>query len=291
MARKILILGSAGFLGSNIVKRLYTLGHDICGVDNFWFGYKENIEFEYPFLNSNVADITDLDKYDIIVSAYCSNIIYAMKDPIGTYENNIVSGMKCFSRFKGKIIYLSTSSVYGNADIYPTKESCPMSLKGAYAISKYIMEEYLKTRGGFTILRLSNVYGYNQRPENPYCGVINKFIYNKLKNKKSKVSGGLEASRDYTFVDDVVDAVVKAINIPALNTEINIGTSTETTIAELIKLIGGDYDMVEKREIDNISRRCLDIEKSKSYLGWEPKTLLKDGIKKTTQWIKTNYAE
>jgi len=292
MAKKVLVLGAAGFIGSNIAKSLNENGYVVAGVDNMSFGSEKNVPdivFGRQCISTLEKDL--LNTFDVIVSSYCSNIIYAMDNMVETYINNIVNGIKCFSKFNGKIIYLSTSSVYGNQKEYPTKEDAEINLHGAYAISKHVMEQYLKQRGNFTTLRLSNVYGYNHRPENPYCGVINKFIYNKLTNNVNKISGGYSSSRDYTFVTDVVNALIKCIQLPAFNQEINIGTSTETTIFELAKMIGGDYEVIKKREIDVIERRCLDISKAKKLLGWEPKVCLEEGLKLTEQWIKENYVK
>ena len=153
------------------------------------------------------------------------------------------------------------------------------------------MEQYLKKRGNYITLRLSNVYGPYQRPENPYCGVVNKFIFNALIGNKSKIYSSVGMTRDYTYVDDVVEAVLKAVEEKALNTEINIGTGQETALHQLIQMIGGDYDLVEGRKIDNISRRCLDISKAKELLKWEPATKIKRGIVKTKKWIKKEYNE
>lgn len=292
MAKKILVLGAAGFVGSNISIKLQEEGYLCLGIDDFSFGSKKNIS-GFPFKKAGVTDLDSsfLNSFDVVISSYCSNIIYAMDKPRETYENNVVNGMKCFSKYRGRIIYLSTSSLYGNAVNFPTKENARINIYGAYSVSKYLMEQYLRTRGDFTTLRLSNVYGYNQRPENPYCGVINRFIYNKIMNKKSDISGGYNSSRDYTFIDDVVDAVVKTIELPSLNQEINIGTSVETSMEHLVKMIGGEYDLSQPRVIDGIQRRCLDIKKAKDLIGWKPKIKLNEGLKLTEKWIKENYVK
>lgn len=291
MAKKILIIGFAGFIGSNIFRRLKEK-HAVIGIDDLSFGNLKNIESNYGWSVSCISKLEKsfLDTFDMIISSYCSNIIYAMDNGIVTYENNIINGMKCFSKFKGKIIYLSTSSVYGNPTKIPTPENYSGELYGAYAISKYVMEEYLKIRGNYTTLRLSNVYGPNQRPDNPYCGVVNKFIYNKLKGIKSPIHSTVRSSRDYTYVCDVVDAIERCVGLPALETEINIGTSIETTMKKLVYIIGCDYEIVEAREIDNITRRRLNIDKAKKLLDWQPETSLDEGIKKTEEWIKKEYS-
>lgn len=290
MAKKIIIAGVAGFIGSNIYHELKK-DYDVIGVDNLQFGYVENIGEELIVMDIEELSESVLPGYDVLISSYCSNIIYSIDYPVETYDNNVIKGIELYSKFKGKIINLSTSSVYGNSETLPTEENALIKLYSPYSVSKYIIEQFLRKRGNFTTLRLSNVYGPNHRPENPYCGVINKFINNKVKQVKSSITGGIGSSRDYTYVSDVVRAVKKSIALPSLNKEINIGTSIETTLYELTQMIGGDYDIDQPREIDNISRRCLDINLAKKLLGWEPKVSLKEGLELTENWIKENYYE
>lgn len=288
MAKKILVLGSAGFVGANICLRLKDK-YEVHGVDNYSFGTSKNV-----FVDTTIADVKNLgyeylNRFDIIVSSFCSNIIYAGNNPNETYKNNVLGALNCFGKFDGHVINLSTSSVYGNASVYPTPETEPEKTRNAYDTSKMLVEEFLKLRGNYTTLRLSNVYGEFQRPENIYSGVVCKFVYNYLKGEQCVVYGN--DTRDYTYVGDVVDAVELCIEKGFLNTEINIGTGKETSSMTLLELIGVN-ECVEKepRNIDGISRRCLDISKAKELLGWKPKTTLSEGIEKTKQWIKENYS-
>jgi UDP-glucose 4-epimerase len=293
MAKRILVIGSLGFIGSNICNELDKQRYSVKGIDNLFFGYIENSqENNIDHREVCLSELTrlDLNKFDIIVSSFCSNIIYAIDKPIETYKNNVVNAIKCFSKFDGKIIYLSTSSIYGNPCVIPTPETEPESVINAYDTSKYIIEEYLKTRGNYTTLRLSNVYGEYQRPENPYCGVIGRFIDNKLHGYQTIIYGNGKDTRDFSYVGDVVNAVIKTIETKNLDTEINIGTGIETSINDLIKLIEIDhYKLIDKRQIDGINRRCLDISKAKKLLNWEPKISLKEGLLKTIDWINANY--
>lgn len=287
MAKKILVVGSAGFIGANIC-RILKNKYKIHGVDNYLFGTSKNV-----FVDTTIADVKNLgvdylNRFDIVISSFCSNIIFAGDNPDDTYKNNVLSALTCFNKFYGYIINLSTSSVYGNPKIIPTPEYEPEKTSNAYDTSKLIVEEFLKLRGNYTTLRLSNVYGEYHRPENKYSGVICKFIYNHLKGDQCVVYGN--DTRDYTYVGDVVDAIDKCVFRGALNTEINIGTGKETSSKELLELIGvSSYVEKEPRNIDGISRRCLDISKAKELLGWKPNTTLSEGIEKTKQWIKENY--
>lgn len=288
---KILVLGATGFVGTNICKKLRDDKYNFEGVDNFSFSTIDNILGGYVIYEKCVSELREkyLNEFDIIVSSYCSNIIYAANHGVETYINNVINSIKCFSKFKGKIIYLSTSSVYGNPEIIPTPESYEGKTRNPYDTSKLIVEEYLKTRGNYTTLRLTNVYGEYQRPNNIYSGVICKFTYDRLNNFKSKVFGNINDTRDYTYVGDVVDSVIKAINYEAFNTEINIGTGIETPIGDLVNKINPNFELKEGRSVDGISRRCLDISKAIKLLNWKPNTSLNEGLEIVNNWIKKEY--
>jgi UDP-glucose 4-epimerase len=285
---KIAILGGAGFVGSNLANYLNSI-HDVTVIDNLSFGFRENIN-GVKFIQKDFADV-DLD-YDVLVHCACANIIYAMEAPIDTFKVNALDTIKMIEKFKGKIIYTSTASVYGQAKVLPTPENHPLNVSNAYDQSKLITEHYLKLRGNYTTLRLSNVYGHGQRPENPYSGVIGKFIDAGLKGKTMYTYGNGADTRDYTYIDDVVLALDMAIESEPLNTEVNISTGKETSINELILLICNELEIpinmrsTEKRQIDKISRRMLDNSKARELLGWKPFHDLKKGIKLTIEHEK-----
>lgn len=291
-------VGGLGFVGSNVANKLFELGYDVTVVDDLSFGYHDNMKYSIEIVRSDfdspLLDSDFWDKFDMMVFSACMNIIVAMTEPIKTFEVNSVKALKIFDRFKGKIINLSTASVYGNADKIPTSESAQIKLTNAYDSSKYIAELYLRKRRDFTTLRLSNVYGANQRSENPYCGVLGKMMRSAIDNVPMQIYGDGNATRDYTHVDDVVDAVVKSIEIPfPLNCEVNIATGIETSVNDLGARVWRainkpqQYIRKEPRKIDIISRRCLDISKAKELLGWEPKISLDEGIKLTMDWMKS----
>lgn len=292
---KILVTGAAGFVGSNLANRLYELDADIVAVDNLDFGYRENLHEEIDFLEEDFASLHDgyLNQFDILVHCACANIIYAQENQVDTFRTNALKTIKLFDAFKGKIVYTSTASVYGQASILPTNEEYPVETTNAYDQSKYIAELFLSKRQNYTTLRLSNVYGKNQRPSNAYSGVIGKFIYAALNNKAMRTYGNGRATRDYTYIDDVVEAIIKAINTKSLNTEINISTGRETSVQDLILYISNlcnisiNVKSAGKRDIDRITRRCLDASKAKKLLDWEAKTDIIIGLQRTIKWQKT----
>lgn len=295
MKRKIFITGICGFVGSNLANKLYALGYDVTGCDNLQFGLAENVRGEVDFLAVSFSEISTefLNEADVLVHCATSNLPYSQSFPVETFNNNALESVKLFERFKGKIIYTSTCSVYNNAAILPTPEDAPIHVVNAYDTSKYIAELFLKQRGNYTTLRLSNVYGINQRPENPYSGVLGKFIQSALKKESLKIYGSGDDTRDYTFVDDTVNAIIKAVELPALNTEINVATGIEMSVRKLCTLVCiavnkvVQYERVEPRGIDGISRRCLNISMAEKLLHWKPTVPLEEGIKKTVEWQRS----
>lgn len=293
---KIFLTGCAGFIGSNLVHKLTDTSHAVYGVDNLDFGYAENLPKANNFAWS-VDDFSNeafsINSFDILIHCATQNLIYSSQNCLETFHFNALETIKLFERFKGKIIYTSTASVYNNAEIFPTPEDAEIITLGSYDKSKYIAELYLKQRGNYTILRLSNVYGKNQHPDHPYSGVIGKMIGAALKGEPIKIYGDGNSTRDYTAVEDTVDAIIKAIELPATECPINVATSVETSANDLCKRIWKALDKPQKytretpRSIDFITRRCLDISRAEKLLGWKPVVFLEEGIKKTIEWQKS----
>lgn len=290
---KVIITGVAGFVMSNVAKMFHQIGWQVHGVDNLKFGAMENIPEGISF------DIMDFDKigrnflneFDVLVHGATSNIIYAMEDNVGTMRNNGVNTIKLFQKFKGRIIYTSTASVYNNAAILPTPEDAKVDITNAYDGSKLLAELYLQDRGNYTTLRLSNVYGINQRPSNPYCGVMARFIDDAMHDRPIKIIGDGNQSRDMTYIRDVEDAIL-CVKDKSYDTEINIASGKEIQIKMLAAMVFAAFDkepkieFIEKRMIDNIDRRCLDISKAKKLLKWSPQVDLMEGIQFTIDWMR-----
>jgi len=196
-----------------------------------------------------------------------------------------------------RFVYTSSFSVYGSSTKLLASESDPTYLLSNYAASKLLGENYtLIYNKNYEIatssVRYSNVYGYGQSPRNPYCGVLGKFVHNALTNEALSVFGDGEQTRDYTFITDAIDAtILAAVHPKALGDVFNVGTGVETSVNELAEIIANHVGNVEvlnvpERDIDNIRRRSIDIEKIHQRLGWSPKVNIKKGIEKTLEWYK-----
>jgi UDP-glucose 4-epimerase len=293
--KKILITGAAGFIGSNIARALnFEYGYGVVGVDDLSFGDMANVPKGIEFYEQGFETLGDCNEYDVIIHCATSNIIYAMDHPVETFRNNAHNTVEFFRKNQmPKIIYTSTSSVYGNAEQIPTPEDAELKSSNSYDISKRIAEVFLQQRGNYTTFRLSNVYGNKQLASNPYCGVIGKLVFANLNKSIFNIYGNGECTRDYTFISDVVEAVKKAVALPGLQTEVNIGTGVETSIIALYRLvqnITGSMQLLSDnppRKIDKITRRKLDIRKAAQLLDWKPTITIEEGLKRTIDW----YAE
>jgi len=291
---KICITGGAGFVGSNIAGRLKG-DHQVTIVDDLSFGSIENTHAGVHNKIRGFETLDKLDHYDLLIHCACANIIYAQDHIIETFKINTQYTIELFKRFKGPIIYTSTASVYGQADMFPTPEAAPQKTYNAYDQSKYAAELALQIRGNYTTLRLSNVYGINQRPDNPYSGVISKFIDAAIKGEPMQIYGDGHDTRDYTYITDVVDAVEQIIKHGPYNDTFNISGGEEVSSEQLAAYICFLMDKpmlveyVERRGIDAITRRWLDSRKAKKIISWEPSVKLKYGLKNTIEWIKNNF--
>ena len=305
--KKILVTGGAGFVGSNLVEKLVKEEAVVTVLDDLFTGDLSNLEYikNVTFIKGSVTDfdlVEDLvQKMDIVFNLACRNIIVSTQRPREDFNVNIGGMLNILIAAKKygieKIVYSSSASVYGNARYLPVNEDDRITILNPYAASKlaaenYCMAFYESYDIPVTVLRYSNVYGIKQSPTNPYCGVVSKFFDSVLNDHPIQIHGDGEQTRDYTCVDDVVEATMLAALSPKVVGEVfNIGTGKETSVRELANLvleISGKSSrpmFIDRRDIDNIRRRVLNIEKVRKHLKWIPTTTLQDGLKKTYKWL------
>lgn len=295
------ITGIMGFVGSNIAKRMIGEGWCVYGCDDLSFGTIENLKsldllvsVDWRIANFN-TQLEEMMSCDVIIHCATSNIIYAQTHRKETIDNNYHSTVDVFGKLVSagkRVIYISTTSVYGNADILPTPETAPIKLTNIYAETKWLAENIFYNEKNACILRLSNVYGINQRHTNPYCGVIGKMINGAISQKAVEIISDGSQTRDFTYVEDVCDAVLLAIEKKATGIY-NVSAMSEQSILAIynhlknqigIKL---DYYFLQKRSIDNIDRRSIDSTKIQTELGWKPKHTFEQGLQKTIDWYLT----
>jgi len=306
---KILVTGGAGFVGSNLVYYLVNEGAKVTILDDFFTGKIENLarsEGKYNLVRGSVTDrelIRDLvSKSEIIFHLAARNIIASTRNPYEDYQTNIGGTLNVLLAAREfhpmRIIYTSSVSVYGNPRYLPINEDDHISLLTPYAVSKFGGEGYCQAfyesyGTPVVVVRYSNVYGTMQDPNNPYCGVVAKFMQKAKAGLAPEIHGDGQQTRDFTFIDDAIEATVLTGLSPKAEGEVfNIGTGMETDVNSLARMILDLYHLdleplhIDRRDIDNIRRRVVNIEKIRKIIRWVPRYTLKDGLCQTLDWFQ-----
>jgi len=302
---KIVVTGGAGFIGSHIVDAYIREGHEVIVIDNFSAGDKRNLNKQATVHSIDILDPT-LSKLlsDISPDVLCHHAAQmdlrrSVADPLFDARINILGLIHILEACKGcgvkKVIYASSGgAVYGEQKTFPAPEDHPTHPESPYGISKLSGEHYLEYyQQAFGIahvaLRYGNVYGPRQSAKGE-AGVIAIFIGHLLQRKSPTINGDGKQTRDYVYVDDVVDANLLALR-PPLTGPVNIGTGQETdvlTIFELLKeIIGSGIKAIHGPPKKGEQRRSsLDTSRSRKELGWSPRVLLSEGLGKTVDYYR-----
>lgn len=309
----MLVTGGLGFVGHNLVKTLLheyacrvvvvdncansstaVLGEDIGRVEFHNISVMETGKL-FPLLHD----------VNYIFHLACKQISASGSEPVDDLKVNAESTLLLLEYIRhnnlpvlDRFVYTSSCSVYGSSTRLPICEDDATYVLSNYAATKLLGENYtLIYNKAYDIptstVRYSNVYGYGQSPRNPYCGVLGKFVHNALTGQKLSIFGDGEQTRDYTFITDAVNAtILSAVHPKALGDVFNVGTGTETSVNNLAQLIGEKVggvavENIPERDIDNIRRRSIDIEKIHQRLGWSPRINMQKGLDLTLDWYKT----
>ena len=308
----VLVTGRAGFIGRWVVKKLLEIQKDIVIIDNLSNGRKENLEeFENDFNLKEIIyeDLRDKDLIEDLFLRYkfkkCIhlaariNVQESLDFPERSFENNVIctyNVLEAARKYNTKIVLVGTCMVYDLAssdkaisEKYRVKPTSP------YAGSKLAAEElalsyYYGLGLPVVILRPFNTYGPFQK-SNMEGGVVSIFVNRKLDNKKLEIFGDGTQTRDFLYVEDCAEFIVKASESDRCNGEIiNAGTGKDISIKDLAKLIVGDENLIEYIEHHHpqseIMRLVCDNSKAKKLLNWSPTTSLDEGISKLEQWIR-----
>ena len=309
---KFLITGGAGFIGSHLCDKYTKEGHTVLCLDNFISGNLMNVRHLLDYRNFKLikGDIRDLDLLeriirDIDVVFHLAAQIHVDRsyiEPRLTYDINVTGTQNILEAARmhdaKKLIYASTSEVYGSAQYVPIDESHPLAAVHPYGASKIAADRlcyaYANTYGiDIFIMRFFNIFGPRQR-DIGYGGVISIFTRRVLSNMPPIIYGDGQQTRDYTYIEDAIRAydLVLNQNDPIVE-PINFGRGEEVSILDLankiINLCGRKNNIepvhVEPR-IGEVGRLISDATKAKSLLGWEPKVSLEEGLAKFVQWYK-----
>jgi len=302
---KILVTGGAGFIGSNVADKFISCGHKVLIVDNLSTGFRENINpkakfFKLDIRSKKMVEIFKKEKIDVLCHhAAQVDVGKSVEDPILDAKVNIEGTLNllnnCVKYKTKKVIFASTGgALYGEQDYFPADENHAERPLSPYGIAKLAIEKYLhfykETCGlNYISLRYANVYGPRQTPWGE-AGVVAIFTQRLFSNKKAIINGDGKQTRDFIYVEDVVDSNLLALNY--LNSDVfNIGTGIETDINTIFKLLkektGSMQNEVHGSEKPGEQRRSvLDYSKAKKLLGWSPNYSLDRGIEETVKYYQ-----
>ena len=307
-ARRILVTGGAGFVGSAVTRRLVDAGARVTVLDDLFTGKADSIPTGAQLVNGSVTDRKLVEELvaanSLVLHLAARNIIASTANPLDDYATNIGGTLNVLLAAKAskvdRVVYSSSASVYGNPRSVPINEDDGLWTLSPYAVSKLGGENYCTAfyeSYGVRVatVRYSNVYGPGQRPDNPYCGVVSKFLAAAHAGRPISVHGDGEQTRDYTYVDDAVDATLLAAVHPRAEGEIfNVGTGIEVSVNRLATAVGVALDVpvevqhIDRRDIDNIRRRVVNIEKIRRMLHWTPQWTLDRGLAETAAWYRAS---
>lgn len=305
---KICVTGGAGFIGSNLVDALLAEGCEVVVLDNFFTGKRENLKqcAGNPAFELLEGDIRDFETCKRAVDG-CDHVFHeaalgsvprSVANPQASFEVNVQGfcNMIEAARLAGvkRFIYASSSSVYGDDGHLPKQEIFTGKALSPYALSKQmnesIAENYNRVYGFETIgLRYFNVFGKRQDPNGAYAAVIPKFIAALRNGESPVIYGDGSNSRDFTYIDNVVQANLLALKTEHANTVYNVACGERTTLNELFEYLCGDPAVKpvyrEKRKGD-IPHSFADISCAAEKLGYKPEVSIQDGLKRTAAWYR-----
>ena len=313
-----LVTGGGGFIGSALVREILRRGDQVRVVDNFITGKRENLHELSGRIELHELDITDLDRLApafagvdfVLHQAALPSVPRSVFDPVSSNRNNIDGTLNVLVASRDakvkRVVYASSSSAYGDTPILPKRESMMPASISPYGVTKYVGELYASVfthvYGLETVsLRYFNVFGPRQDPTSPYSGVLSKFITSLLAGKPPTIFGDGEQSRDFTFVDNVVEANLLACTAPsAAGGVFNIATGKRYTLNQSFELL---CRMIAKQGATGLTTTLrpvyapprpgdivhsqADIDAARERLGYSPKILFEEGLERTVEWYRT----
>ncbi|MBU1122741.1 MAG: SDR family oxidoreductase [Candidatus Omnitrophota bacterium] len=313
--KKILVTGGAGFIGSHIVQRLLKEGNSVVVLDNFFSGKRENLSFvndltlgdgQYRLIE---GDIRNYD--DCLQSCKGVNVIFhqaalrsvprSFNNPYDYNEVNINGMLNVLEAAKAnkvkRVVFASSSSIYGDTDKFPQTEGQYPLLISPYALSKltgeYYCRIYSQNFGLETVsLRYFNVFGPRQALDDDYAVVIPKFIDCILKDRQPPIHGTGKQSRDFTYIDNVVEAnILAAVTVGVGGSVLNVACGKTHSILDLVEIINKTTNKSIKPvftppRVGDVFRTHADISQAQALLGFKPAVEFEEGLKRTVEWVE-----
>ncbi len=309
MARWV-VTGGAGFIGSHLADALLARGEVVRIADSFITGRRENLAalratvdlVEGDLADPAVAERAVVGADYVLHQAAIPSVPRSVADPLGTHRANVDATLQLLiaARDAGvkRVVYAGSSSAYGDTPTLPKHEAMPPSPLSPYALQKLVGEQYMRL---FTTLygletvtiRYFNVFGPRQDPSSPYSGVIALFVTALLAGQPPTITGDGEQTRDFTYVDNIVDGVLRAATGPGVAGEvINVATGRQISINELARtlasVIGVRVAPVHMADrAGDVRHSVADISKARRLLGYEPSVDLEEGLRRTVDWYRS----
>jgi UDP-glucose 4-epimerase len=306
-----LITGVGGFIGSSLARALLAKNEQVRGVDNFATGKRENLQEILPRIDFREADILDLEAMHkacagvdyVLHQAAIPSVPKSVLDPLGSNRTNIDGTVNVLVAARDakvkRVVYAASSSAYGDTPTLPKHEAMKPDPISPYAVAKLASEHYMisffRCYGLETVsLRYFNIFGPRQDPSSPYSGVLAKFITQMLRREQPTVFGDGEQSRDFTYIDNAVDANLLACHAPAPQAAgkvFNVATGRRVTLNETFQLLrgmtsySGQPNYGAERGGD-IKHSLADISQAERYLGYKPKVDFEEGLRRTVEWYR-----
>ena len=305
-----LVTGAAGFIGSNLSEALLDRGYEVRGIDNLTTGYRENLapleaseEFEF-----READVRDADAMADAVEgvdylfhqAAVASVPRSVEDPVTSTDANCTGTATVLDAARradvDAAVVASSSSVYGSSEELPKVETMPATPESPYALSKYFTEELALEFSDFydidtVALRYFNIFGPRQDPEGQYAAVIPKFISLMLDGERPVIFGDGEQSRDFTYVDNAVQANVLAAEGDVTGEAFNVGVGGRVTVNELVGTLndhlGTDIEPVhDDPRPGDVRHSHADVSKAEELLGYDPEVGFEAGLERTVEYYR-----
>ena len=301
-----LVTGGAGFIGSHLSAALISRGHTVRVVDSLVTGFRYNLQPGVEFVEADLADAAAataaVDGVDYVLhQAAIPSVPRSVKNPVESHRANVDAMLNILvaARDTGvkRVVFAGSSSVYGDQPTLPKREDMPTKPMTPYALQKLVSEQYgqMFTRlYGLEVVttRYFNVFGPRQDPGSPYSGVISLFIKALIEGTRPMIYGDGGQTRDFTFVTNVVDGVLRAAETPDVGGEVfNVATGGRVSLNELLatlkKILGSDAEAIyEPARMGDVRDSQADIAKAERLLGYRPTVTLEDGLRQTVAWFK-----
>jgi len=307
-----LITGIGGFIGSSLARELLRRGEQVRGVDNLSTGKRENLAQILGQIDFREVDILDLDAMKlactgvdyVLHQAAIPSVPKSVLDPIGSNRANVDGTVNVLVAARDakvkRVVYAASSSAYGDTPTLPKHERMTPDPISPYAVAKLASEHYMisfyRCYGLETVsLRYFNIFGPRQDPSSPYSGVLAKFITQMLSGQRPTVFGDGEQSRDFTYIDNAVEANLLACKAPAgqvAGKVFNVATGRRVTLNETFKLLQdltsfSGSALYDQERGGDIKHSLADISLAEKHLGYKPKVDFEEGLRRTVDWYRS----